>query len=202
MRVIKRIIDILAALVILILSSPLILIIALLILAASGSPVLFKQKRPGKDEKPFTLFKFRTMREAYDDRGQPLPDDQRLTGIGTFLRKLSLDELPQMINVLKGQMSLVGPRPLLMEYLPLYNEEQKKRHSVKPGITGLAQVNGRNALSWEDKFQLDVRYVENWSLWLDIKILAMTFVKVLKREGIAQEGQATITKFTGTKEPK
>jgi len=199
MRTIKRIFDVFTALIILILFSPLILATTLAILAMSGAPVLFRQDRPGQDEKPFTLFKFRTMREASDSSGEPLPDQQRLTGIGKFLRKLSLDELPQMINVLRGDMSLVGPRPLLMEYLPLYNDEQKKRHMVKPGITGWAQVNGRNALSWEEKFQLDVWYVENWSLWLDLKILCMTFVKVLKREGIAAEGQATMTKFTGTK---
>lgn len=201
MHALKRLIDFLASLVVLILFSPLILVTALLILTASGPPVLFRQERPGLDEKPFTLFKFRTMREVFDNSGQLLPDGERLTGIGKFLRKLSLDELPQMINVLKGEMSLVGPRPLLMRYLPLYNEEQRKRHRVKPGITGWAQVNGRNALTWEEKFQLDIWYVENQSLGLDLKILLMTVLKLFKREGISADGHATMPAFTGSPAP-
>ncbi len=200
MRIVKRIFDIFTSLIVLILFSPVMLVISLLILLASGPPVLFRQKRPGLDEKPFTLYKFRTMRDAFDKNGKALPDGQRLTRIGSVLRKLSLDEFPQFLNVLSGQMSLVGPRPLLMKYLPLYNERQKKRHRVKPGITGWAQVNGRNALSWEEKFDLDVWYVENQSLALDVKILFMTVLKIFRREGISADGHATMPEFTGSTE--
>jgi lipopolysaccharide/colanic/teichoic acid biosynthesis glycosyltransferase len=194
----KRLIDILVALPVLIIFSPVLLLIIFLIRISCGSPVFFKQQRPGLKEKPFILYKFRTMKDVYDDAGNLLPDGERLTAVGRRLRKLSLDELPQFINVLKGQMSLVGPRPLLMEYLPLYNEKQKRRHLVKPGITGWAQVKGRNALSWDEKFELDVWYVDNWSPALDLKILFLTLVKVLKREGISQEGMATMEKFRGS----
>lgn len=163
-----------------------------------GAPIIFKQKRPGLYGKPFFVYKFRTMTDEKDENGNLLPDEVRLTKTGRIIRKLSLDELPQLFNVLKGELSLVGPRPLLMEYLPLYTTEQARRHEVKPGITGWAQVNGRNAISWEEKFALDVWYVDNQSFWLDMKILFMTVIKVFKREGISQEGQATIEKFTGT----
>jgi sugar transferase EpsL len=164
-----------------------------------GAPVLFRQTRPGMGGKPFLMYKFRTMTDQRDTAGNLLPDEKRLTRFGKFLRSTSLDELPELINVLKGEMSLVGPRPLLMEYLGRYSPEQARRHEVRPGITGWAQVNGRNAISWEEKFKLDVWYVDNRSLWLDIKILWMTFVKVFKREGISQEGQATAEKFMGGK---
>lgn len=197
---IKRLIDIIISLFVLILFSPVIAFVALLILIQSGTPVFFRQERPGLYEKPFRLIKFRTMREAYDDTGNPLPDAQRLTPIGKWIRKLSLDELPQFFNVLTGRMSVVGPRPLLMEYLSLYNQRQKMRHFVKPGITGWAQVNGRNVISWEKKFELDVWYVENQSIGLDIKIMFLTIIKVLKREGISAEGSATAEKFRGSKE--
>lgn len=179
--------------------SPLLLILILLVRRKHGSPVLFRQTRPGMHGKPFLMYKFRTMTDEHDAQGQLLPDCVRLTLFGKFLRSTSLDELPELLNVLKGEMSLVGPRPLLIEYLPLYSSEQARRHDVRPGITGWAQVNGRNAISWEDKFKLDVWYVDNQSLWLDIKILWMTFQKVFKREGISQDGQATASKFTGSK---
>ncbi|MGD2086266.1 MAG: sugar transferase [Candidatus Aminicenantes bacterium] len=191
--------DRLFALILLILLLPILLIVTVVILLGHGRPVFFKQTRPGLKEKPFELMKFRTMIEVYDDNGNLLPDEARITGFGKWLRKLSLDELPQLINVLKGEMSMVGPRPLLMEYLPLYNERQKRRHLVKPGITGWAQVNGRNALSWEAKFELDVWYVDHWSLALDFKILGLTLIKVLKREGISQDGRATMEKFKGNR---
>ena len=194
---IKYIFDRLFALILLILLLPILFIVTVVILLSHGRPVFFRQTRPGLNEKPFELMKFRTMIEIYDDNGNLLPDEERITGIGKWLRKLSLDELPQLINVLKGEMSMVGPRPLLMEYLPLYNERQKRRHLVKPGITGWAQVNGRNVLSWEAKFELDVWYVDHWSLALDFKILGSTLIKVLKREGISQEGRATMEKFKG-----
>jgi len=172
-------------------------VLALLIRVRMGSPVIFGQVRPGLRGKPFRMIKFRTMLDAVDAQGNPLPDDQRLTRLGSFLRSTSLDELPELWNVLKGDMSLVGPRPLLMEYLPLYSPEQARRHDVRPGVTGWAQVNGRNALSWDEKFKLDVWYVDNQSLWLDIKILFMTVKKVLVREGISAEGEVTMSKFTG-----
>jgi len=162
-----------------------------------GSPVLFRQERPGMKGEPFTMVKFRTMRDAVDVRGNSLPDSERMTPLGHFLRSTSLDELPELWNVLKGDMSLVGPRPLLMEYLPLYSPEQYRRHEVRPGVTGWAQINGRNALSWEEKFKLDVWYVDNQSFWLDLKILFLTVKKVLVRDGISAEGEATMSKFTG-----
>ncbi len=194
----KRFTDFLAAFVGLLLVWPLILFLAMLVRLKLGSPVVFSQVRPGLGGKPFRMYKFRTMTDARDDHGQLLPDEIRLTAFGRFLRSTSLDELPELWNVLKGEMSLVGPRPLLMEYLPLYSAEQARRHEARPGITGWAQVNGRNAISWEDKFRLDVWYVDNQSFWLDVRILWMTVRKVLVREGIAAEGEATTTKFTGS----
>lgn len=195
----KRFFDFLGAFIGLVILSPLLIFIALLVRVNMGAPVLFRQVRPGLHGKPFVLYKFRTMRNLRDAEGRLLPDEQRLTRLGAFLRSTSLDELPELFNVLKGDMSLVGPRPLLMEYLPRYTPEQARRHEVKPGITGWAQINGRNALSWEEKFKLDVWYVDNWSLWLDLKILAITFWKVLKREGISAEGHATMPEFEGSR---
>jgi lipopolysaccharide/colanic/teichoic acid biosynthesis glycosyltransferase len=195
----KRIFDILAASLSLLLLSPVIFIVALQIRRKLGSPVFFKQTRPGVNGTPFEMVKFRTMLNASDEQGNPLPDDQRMTPFGSFLRSSSLDELPELWNVLKGDMSLVGPRPLLMEYLPLYTKEQYRRHEVRPGVTGWAQINGRNAISWEDKFQLDVWYVEHQSLWLDLKILFLTVRKVLVRDGISGDGEATMSRFTGSK---
>jgi lipopolysaccharide/colanic/teichoic acid biosynthesis glycosyltransferase len=173
-------------------------VVALIVWLALGRPVLFVQERPGLYGAPFKLFKFRTMRDAVDAEGRPLPDAERLTGLGRFLRSTSLDELPELWNVLKGDMSLVGPRPLLMEYLALYTPEQMRRHEVRPGITGWAQVNGRNALSWEEKFQLDLWYVEHRSLWLDLKILWLTGVTVFRRHGITSSGHATMPRFDQT----
>ncbi len=196
-QAIKRAVDIAGASAGIILFAPVMLVVALLVLLTMGRPVLFRQQRPGLHGKPFTLYKFRTMREARTPSGELLPDELRLTTFGKWLRSTSLDELPELFNVLKGDMSLVGPRPLLMEYLPRYSPEQARRHEVKPGITGWAQVNGRNALSWEQKFRLDVWYVEHWNLWLDMKILLLTIWKVLKREGISPEGCATMPMFTG-----
>ena len=196
---IKRLFDIFASFFGLLVLSPIIAIVAWKIRKNLGSPVLFKQVRPGKDGKPFQMVKFRTMRDAVDAADNPLPDSERLTPFGNWLRSTSLDELPELWNVLKGDMSLVGPRPLLMEYLPLYSKEQYRRHEVRPGVTGWAQVNGRNAISWEEKFKLDVWYVNNHSFWLDIKILWLTVKKVLVRDGISAECEATMSKFTGTK---
>ena len=195
---IKRLFDFLAAVLGLIVLSPLLLVVAGLIRWRMGAPVLFRQVRPGYRGKPFAMYKFRTMREAYDQAGEPLPDAERLTALGRFLRKTSLDELPELWNVVKGDMSLVGPRPLLMEYLARYTPEQARRHDVTPGITGWAQVNGRNALSWEDKFAYDVWYVNNWSLWLDLRTLLATIAALLRREGISQPGEATMREFLGT----
>ncbi len=194
----KRVIDIFGAVCGLFLCLPLFIIIALLVRIDSSGPVLFRQERPGLHGIPFVIYKFRTMKEIYDDDGLLLSDEQRLARLGRFLRTTSIDELPELINVLKGDMSLVGPRPLLMEYLDRYTQEQARRHEVKPGITGYAQINGRNTLTWEDKFKLDVWYVDNYSLWLDIKILWMTFIKVLRREGISADGHATMPKFMGS----
>lgn len=194
----KRLMDLCLASVALVLLALPMLVIALLVRLSLGSPVLFRQQRAGLHGKPFTLIKFRTMRDALDERGKLLPDEVRLTRFGKWLRHTSLDELPELLNVLKGEMSLVGPRPLLLEYLPRYNAQQARRHEVKPGITGWAQVNGRNALSWEEKFRLDVWYVDHWNIWLDIKILLLTLWKVLKREGISAEGSATMPVFMGT----
>lgn len=194
----KRIFDVLAAaLVLVVLALPL-TILAVLIRRRLGSPVLFRQLRPGRNGKPFMMVKFRTMTDARDEHGALLPDGDRLTPFGRFLRASSLDELPELWNVLKGDMSLVGPRPLLMAYLPLYSTQQARRHEVRPGVTGWAQVNGRNALSWEEKFRLDVWYVDNRSLWLDIKILWLTVRKVLVRDGISAAGEATMPAFTGS----
>ena len=195
----KSIFDKTLALFLIILFLPIYIVVALLILLKIGSPILFRQKRPGLHEQIFSIYKFRTMINEKDENGELLPDEQRLVGTGKFIRSASLDELPQLFNVLKGDMSFVGPRPLLIEYLPLYNERQKKRHNVKPGITGWAQVNGRNAISWEQKFEYDVWYVENQSLWLDIKILWMTVLKVLNRSDISSDTTATMEKFEGTK---
>lgn len=193
----KRFFDVVLSFSALVLLAPVIVIVAWQIRRKLGSPVLFRQIRPGLDGKPFEMIKFRSMRDAVDAQGNPLPDSERMTPFGSFLRSSSLDELPGLWNVLKGDMSLVGPRPLLVEYLPLYNEEQARRHQVRPGITGWAQVNGRNAISWEDKFKLDVWYVDNRSFWLDIRILWLTVRKVLVRDGISAEGEATMSKFTG-----
>jgi len=198
--IIKRLIDIFVSLFLLIILSPFLVIISLIVFVAMGPPVIYKQTRAGFKGKPFTIYKFRTMTNEKDEYGNLLPDEKRLTKMGKFLRSTSLDELPELFNVLKGDMSLVGPRPLLMEYLNYYTEEQMRRHDVKPGITGWAQVNGRNSLSWEEKFKLDVWYVDNWSLWLDFKILFLTLIKVIKREGLSAEGYATMPKFTGSKD--
>lgn len=195
----KRLFDIAVSFLVLVILSPVILSTAILIRFKIGSPVLFKQERPGLKGKSFHVYKFRSMTDEKDENGTLLPDAIRLTSFGKLIRKFSLDELPQLINVSKGDMSFVGPRPLLMEYLELYNERQKKRHNVRPGITGWAQVNGRNAISWEQKFEYDVWYVENRTFWLDIKILFMTVMKVFKSEGISQAGQATMKKFEGSK---
>lgn len=195
----KRLFDLFVSLLALMALWPVILLVGLLIRFKLGSPILFKQPRPGLHGKPFNMLKFRSMLDAADKYGNPLPDEQRLTRFGRVLRSTSLDELPGLINVLKGEMSLVGPRPLLVEYLPLYSPEQARRHEVRPGITGWAQVNGRNAISWEDKFTLDVWYVDNLSVWLDIKILFLTVKKVFVREGISAAGEATMSKFTGSR---
>ncbi len=194
----KRALDVLGSGAGLVVLSPVLAGVALAVRLSLGTPVLFRQVRPGRGGRPFTMYKFRTMRDARDARGEPLPDAERLTAVGRFIRSTSLDELPELVNVLRGDMSLVGPRPLLLEYLPLYTAEQARRHEVRPGITGWAQVNGRNALSWEEKFELDVWYVEHRSFWLDLKILLLTVVKVFAREGVSQEGQATMEKFRGS----
>lgn len=196
---VKRVFDIVVSALGLLILSPVFLIIAILVRVKLGSPVFFSQIRPGVGGKPFKMVKFRTMLEAIDQDGNPLPDVERLTAFGRLLRSTSLDELPELWNVLKGDMSLVGPRPLLMEYLPLYSPEQFRRHEVRPGITGWAQVNGRNAISWDERFKLDVWYVDNHNFWLDIKILFLTIKKVIVREGISQAGQVTMSKFTGSK---
>lgn len=194
---VKRAMDVALSGLLLILLSPLMAALAILVWLKLGRPILFRQTRPGLHGKPFVIYKFRTMTNARDAHGNPLPDSERLTPFGRWLRATSLDELPELLNVLKGDMSLVGPRPLLMEYLDRYTPEQARRHEVKPGITGWAQIHGRNALSWEEKFQLDVWYVDNWSLWLDVKILWRTVWIVLKREGISAEGHATMPEFRG-----
>jgi sugar transferase EpsL len=194
----KRAFDFVAALFLLLMLSPLILATAILIAWGMGSPVIFRQQRPGLNGRPFAVLKFRTMSDKVGPDGQLLPDEARLTALGAVLRRFSLDELPQLFNVLKGEMSLVGPRPLLMEYLSLYSAVQMRRHEVRPGVTGWTQVNGRNALSWEDKFALDVWYVDNRSFWLDLKILAMTAGRVFSGSGVSKEGFATTEKFRGT----
>lgn len=198
--VLKRLMDLILAVPGLILFSPVIGLLALLVRIRMGKPVLFKQRRPGFKAAPFDMYKFRTMDEKRDPEGNLLPDSERLTGLGKFLRAFSLDELPELINVLRGEMSLVGPRPLLMRYLDRYTLEQARRHDVLPGMTGWAQINGRNVLNWEDKFALDIWYVDHWSLWLDVKILLRTLWKVIRREGISQPGFATAPEFKGTGE--
>ncbi|HET8655869.1 MAG TPA: sugar transferase [Longimicrobiaceae bacterium] len=194
----KRLLDVVVSATVLLLLSPVLLATALAVRLGIGSPVLFRQERPGLHGRPFTMVKFRTMRDAVDRAGHPLPDAARLTRLGRVLRSTSLDELPELWNVLRGEMSLVGPRPLLMEYLPLYTAEQARRHDVRPGVTGWAQVNGRNALSWEEKFALDVWYVDHRSFRLDLEILLLTAKKVFAREGISQQGQATAERFRGS----
>ena len=198
-KMFKRLIDIIWSLIGLILFSPILLVVALLVRINLGSPVFFTQTRLGKDGKEFKMIKFRTMKDSLDKFGQLLPDEQRLTKFGKILRSTSLDELPELINVLKGDMTLVGPRPLLVEYKELYSERQFRRHEVSPGITGWAQINGRNAISWNERFELDVWYVDNISFLLDMKILVMTILKVIKRDGINEQGQASMSKFTGNK---
>ena len=194
----KRVLDIAIASTALVILSPVYAFVAYKVRKNLGSPVLFRQVRPGLYGQPFEMIKFRSMKDAVDLQGNPLPDSERLTSFGKMLRSSSLDEMPELWNVIKGEMSIVGPRPLLTEYLPLYNAEQAKRHNVRPGMTGHAQVNGRNAISWEEKFKLDTWYVEKQSLWLDFKIMLKTVQKVLSKEDISAEGEATMTKFTGS----
>lgn len=198
-KALKRLLDIVVASVALVILSPLLAIVAMLVRAKLGSPVFFRQERPGLRGRPFTLVKFRTMLDARDGRGKPLADEERLTGFGRWLRSTSVDELPELWNVLIGDMSLVGPRPLLMHYLPLYSPEQARRHDVRPGITGWAQVNGRNAIGWEEKFVLDVWYVDHWSLALDLKILWLSVLAFIRPHGISAEGSATMPEFTGSR---
>jgi lipopolysaccharide/colanic/teichoic acid biosynthesis glycosyltransferase len=195
--VLKRLLDIAGAGLGLLLLSPVILLVFWQVRRKMGSPALFRQARPGIHGTSFEMIKFRTMKDAVNAGGKPLPDSERMTGFGSFLRSTSLDELPELWNVLKGEMSLVGPRPLLMEYLPLYSKEQYRRHEVRPGVTGWAQINGRNAISWEEKFKLDVWYVDNRSLWLDMRILFYTVKKVVVRDGISGEGEVTMSRFSG-----
>lgn len=198
----KRLFDFAVAATLLLVLWPLLLLLALLIRWKMGPPALFRQQRPGRNGQPFILLKFRTMRDANGPDGQPLPDAERLTPLGEFVRRSSLDELPQLLNVLRGDMSLVGPRPLLMEYLPLYNARQARRHEVRPGITGWAQVNGRNALGWPEKLEMDAWYVENRSFLLDLRILLLTVKRVLARSGISQPGAATMEKFRGNEQER
>ncbi|URD51584.1 sugar transferase [Chroococcidiopsis sp. CCNUC1] len=199
-RLVKLLLDRFVAAIALIVLSPIVICVAIAIHFRMGSPVIFTQPRPGKDGNIFNFYKFRTMTDEQDAQGNLLPDAQRLTAFGQFLRRTSLDELPQLWNVLKGDMSFIGPRPLLVLYLDRYTPEQARRHEVKPGITGLAQISGRNALTWEEKFQFDVWYVDNWSLWLDLKLLFLTVLKVFQQEGISQEGFATSEEFRGSPE--
>ena len=194
---VKSIGDRLVAIISLTFLSPLLAILALMVRLKLGSPILFKQQRPGLNDRPFNILKFRTMTDERDSQGNLLPDADRLPAFGAWLRSTSVDELPELINIAKGEMSFVGPRPLLMQYLPRYSPEQKRRHEMKPGLTGWAQINGRNAISWEEKFELDVWYIDNWSLWLDLKIIFSTVVKVLKREGISEQGNVTMKQFMG-----
>nr|WP_203342933.1 sugar transferase [Vibrio diabolicus]QOS15544.1 putative sugar transferase EpsL [Vibrio parahaemolyticus] len=196
---IKRLFDFCASLIAIILLSPIIALVAWKIRKNLGSPVLFRQTRPGLNGKPFEMVKFRTMKDAVDQQGTPLPDSERMTPFGDKLRSSSLDELPELWNVLKGEMSLVGPRPLLMQYLPLYSKEQSRRHDVRPGVTGWAQVNGRNAITWDEKFKLDVWYIDNRTFWLDVKILLLTIKKVVIKEGISAQGEVTMPPFEGKK---
>lgn len=199
-RYVKRVLDVVLALMALVMLSPLLIVTALLVRIKLGSPIIFHQERPGKAEKIFRLYKFRSMTDARDKNGDLLPDEMRLTRFGRILRSTSLDELPELWNILRGDMSIVGPRPLLVKYLPLYNEEQKHRHDVRPGLTGWAQVNGRNAISWEEKFRLDVWYVRHISFLVDAKVIFMTVKKVFCRDGISSETSATMEEFSGTKE--
>ena len=194
----KRVFDFTVAGLSILVLAPLLAVVALLVFLKLGTPVLYRQVRPGLHAKPFELFKFRSMLDAFDEDGKPLPNDQRITPFGQTLRSLSLDELPELWNILKGDMSLVGPRPLLMDYLPLYDERQSRRHEVRPGLTGWSQVNGRNSISWEEKFEFDIWYVENGSFGLDIKIILMTIMKVLRREGISHEGDVAMPRFRGS----
>jgi len=194
----KRGFDLIISVISLIILSPLLLITSLAISIVYGLPILFRQNRPGYQEKPFTIYKFRTMTDKLDDQGDLLPDDKRLKWLGRVLRGTSIDELPELFNVLRGDMSIVGPRPLLMQYLERYNAEQARRHEVLPGITGWAQVNGRNAITWEDKFKYDVWYIDNWSFWLDLKIIGMTIWKAFQREGINQPGHISASEFMGS----
>lgn len=196
---VKTLADRLAATLALILLSPLLIPLAFLVRVKLGSPILFRQQRPGLRGRPFNILKFRTMTDDRDAQGKLLPDAQRLTPFGRWLRSTSLDELPELINIARGDMSIVGPRPLLMRYLPLYTPEQSRRHLVKPGLTGWAQINGRNAIGWPEKFKLDTWYVDHWSLWLDLKIILLTVIKVVKREGISEQNHATMSEFTGQK---
>ena len=196
----KRILGFTLSLIALVVLSPLMLILYILVRIKLGKPAIFKQKRTGKDEKIFTLYKFRTMTDEEDENGNLLPDSERLTKFGRMLRSTSLDELPELINIIKGDMAIVGPRPLLVEYLELYNKEQRHRHDVRPGLTGLAQISGRNTISWEEKFEEDLKYIKNISLYNDTKIILKTIEKVFKREGISQKGNDTMEYFTGTKE--
>lgn len=198
-RYIKRLMDFTLALISIIILAPILITVAILVRVKLGSPVIFKQQRPGLNEEIFTICKFRTMTDEKDESGNLLPDKLRLTKFGRFLRSTSLDELPELFNILKGEMSIVGPRPLHVRYLPLYNEVQKLRHIARPGLTGLAQINGRNAISWEEKFELDVQYVSNITFWNDVKIIIKTFISVIKRDGINSSADATMPAFTGTK---
>ena len=197
-RFFKRPMDLILSLLAIVVLSPVLLIVVILVKIKLGSPVIFKQKRPGLNEKIFTIYKFRTMTDKRDENGELLSDSMRLTKFGKFLRSTSLDELPELFNILKGDMSIVGPRPLLVQYLPLYNEHQKCRHKVRPGLSGYAQVNGRNAISWEEKFDLDVGYVDRVAFWLDVKIIWQTLLKVFKHEEINQVGEATMKEFIGS----
>lgn len=194
---VKRIFDLVLAIILLIILSPILAICAILVKINLGSPIFFKQKRVGKDNEIFEIIKFRTMKDICDENGKQLDDSQRLTKFGESIRSLSIDELPELINIIKGEMSFVGPRPLLIEYLPIYTADQIRRHEVVPGLTGLAQVNGRNNITWNEKFRLDVFYVDNWSIFLDINIIIKTIFTVFKREGICQQGQATVEDFNG-----
>nr|WP_315023612.1 sugar transferase [uncultured Aminipila sp.] len=197
-RFIKRAFDIIISLMTILLLSPVLFVVYIMVKIKLGSPAIFRQERPGLNGRVFTMYKFRSMTDECDEKGQILPDEVRLTSFGKLLRKTSLDELPELFNILKGDMSIVGPRPLLVRYLERYNEDQARRHEVKPGLTGWAQINGRNAISWEEKFKLDVWYVDNWNLWLDLKIFVLTFIKVFKREGINSADHATMEEFMGS----
>lgn len=200
MKLVKRFLDFFVAFILIVIIMPVVVFVGFVVFFSMGKPVLFTQRRPGKNSKIFKIYKFKTMNNKRDEFNKLLPDDERLTSVGRIIRKMSLDELPQLINVLKGEMSFVGPRPLLIEYLDLYTEEQKMRHNVLPGITGWAQVNGRNAISWEKKFELDVWYVENWTLFLDLKIILMTIKKVIQRKDVSADGVSTAKPFMGSNE--